>query len=88
MKADKVHAVPEAAVMESREGIVDVVIVSADMGEMTLACVEELDDPVVAQIVVVDNAFDARAGQQREALEEHTTIVPLDAPHGFAAANN
>ncbi len=73
---------------DTQAGIVDVVIVSADMGEMTLACVEELDDPVIAQIVVVDNAFDAHAGELRELLKERTTAVSLEGPRGFAAANN
>jgi GT2 family glycosyltransferase len=103
---------------------VDVVIVSADMAEMTLECVSELDDPAVASVVVVDNAFgdpdpdadpdadaEADAGtprgdgrQARGGEGEHppggederarariagrATIVPLDRPHGFAAANN
>jgi N-acetylglucosaminyl-diphospho-decaprenol L-rhamnosyltransferase len=70
------------------EPIVDVVIVSADMADMTLACVAELHDPWVARIVVVDNAFDAQAGSGRELLAHAATVVPLDTPHGFAAANN
>jgi GT2 family glycosyltransferase len=95
MEADKLHADPAAAdssaavdATDADEAIVDVVIVSADMGEMTLGCVAELEDPRVARIVVVDNAFDGEAGGAREALEERTTVVPLDFPHGFAAANN
>jgi GT2 family glycosyltransferase len=67
---------------------VDVVIVSADMAEMTLACVAELEGPAVASIVVVDNAFDPAAGAAREELADRTTVVGLDSPHGFAAANN
>ncbi|HWJ51463.1 MAG TPA: glycosyltransferase, partial [Solirubrobacteraceae bacterium] len=70
------------------EPIVDVVIVSADMADMTLACVAELQDPWVAQIIVVDNAFDEQAGSTREQLAQATTVVALDTPHGFAAANN
>ncbi len=80
MVADTLHAGPEP--------IVDVVIVSADMADMTLACVAELRDPWVARIVVVDNAFDEQAGGGREQLARATTVVELDAPHGFAAANN
>jgi GT2 family glycosyltransferase len=67
---------------------VDVVIVSADMAEMTLACVAELEGPAVASIVVVDNAFDPAAGAAREELAGRTTVVALDSTHGFAAANN
>ncbi len=66
----------------------DVVIVSADMQEMTLACVNELDGHEVEQIVIVDNAFAAGSGSAREQLAGRATVVPLDAPHGFAAANN
>src|SRR5438270_932572 len=69
--------------------LVDVVIVSADMGEMTLACVQALEhDRAIARTVVVDNAFDGDAGESREALAERATVVPLGAPLGFAAANN
>jgi len=67
---------------------VDVVVVSADMDEMTLACVTALRDLSVGRVVVVDNAFDASAGGARETLRELATVVPLDVPHGFAAANN
>jgi len=80
MAPDTLHADPEP--------IVDVVIVSADMADMTLACVAELQDPWVAQIIVVDNAFDEQAGSTREQLAQATTVVALDTPHGFAAANN
>lgn len=66
----------------------DVVIVSADMGEMTLACVSELDDTPVARVIVVDNAFGGDAGESREDLGKLATVIPLDAPHGFAASNN
>jgi GT2 family glycosyltransferase len=95
MEADKLHAEPAAAdssaaadATDADEAIVDVVIVSADMGEMTLGCVAELDDPLIAQIVVVDNAFAAGSGEAREELRRRTTVAALDAPHGFAAANN
>jgi N-acetylglucosaminyl-diphospho-decaprenol L-rhamnosyltransferase len=64
------------------------VIVSADMAEMTLECVGELDVPAVASIVVVDNAFDGDLAESRSVLAERAAIVPLDSPHGFAAANN
>lgn len=88
MGADKLRADREDASSQPREAIVDAVIVSADMGEMTLACVSELADSAVAQIVVVDNAFDDASGESREQLEGLATVVRLDAPHGFAAANN
>ena len=39
--------------------VVDVVIVSADMGAMTRACVAEIEHDDVASIVIVDNAFGA-----------------------------
>jgi N-acetylglucosaminyl-diphospho-decaprenol L-rhamnosyltransferase len=67
---------------------VDVVIVSADMGAMTLACVEQLAGPAVARTVVVDNAFDAGTGEARAEIERHATVIGLNTPHGFAAANN
>lgn len=69
---------------------VDVVIVSADMSAMTLQCVAELDDPAVASVVVVDNAFGDHegVGDARTQIAERATVVSLDAPHGFAAANN
>jgi GT2 family glycosyltransferase len=84
--------------------IVDVVIVSADMSAMTLECLAELDDPAVAGIFVVDNAFgdgyrdgdgdgDGGAGGEgdgdaRREIGERANVVALDRPHGFAAANN
>lgn len=80
MEADKLQG--------QGEGLVDVVIVSADMAEMTLACVAELQDPAVAQVLVVDNAFDPQAGAGGEELSRRTTVLPLDVPLGFAAANN
>lgn len=86
IEADKLHAQPTPPVSDADRATVDVVIVSADMAEMTLACVTEIDDPRVARIIVVDNAFDA--GSPRSGLEQRVTIVPLEAPHGFAAANN
>jgi N-acetylglucosaminyl-diphospho-decaprenol L-rhamnosyltransferase len=69
---------------------VDVVIVSADMAQMTLSCVGELDDPAVASVVVVDNAFGGEhgAGDARAEIAARASVVALDAPHGFAAANN
>src|SRR5262249_30806320 len=69
-------------------GLVDVVVVSAGMAQVTLDCVRDLDDPLVAKIIVVDNAFDARAGASRGALASQVTVLPLGHPHGFAAANN
>jgi N-acetylglucosaminyl-diphospho-decaprenol L-rhamnosyltransferase len=69
---------------------VDVIIVSADMSEMTLECVSELRDPAVAEVIVVDNAFggDDRLGSAREQLTERAAVVALERRHGFAAANN
>ncbi len=69
------------------------VIVSADMAEMTLACVAELRDPSLASVVVLDNAFDGEAADgepadSRTRLARQAQVVPLDVPHGFAAANN
>jgi GT2 family glycosyltransferase len=95
MAADKLQAraapADAAAVaVETDAASVDVVVVSADMAGMTEACVAELEDPSVARVVVVDNAFAAAAaaGRSREALEERTSVVTLESPHGFAAANN
>ncbi len=72
------------------DGLVDVVIVSADMGEMTLACVAELQDEAVARVIVVDNTEPGASAPQaaRAALIERAEVVALDAPTGFAAANN
>jgi N-acetylglucosaminyl-diphospho-decaprenol L-rhamnosyltransferase len=78
----------EADKLPAEQARVDVVIVSADMGEMTLECVSELQDPRIAQIVVVDNGFDGESGASRDELRRLATVVPLDRPHGFAAANN
>jgi GT2 family glycosyltransferase len=78
----------EADKLPTEQASVDVVIVSADMGEMTLDCVSHLQDPHLAQIVVVDNAFDGEIGASREELDRRATVVGLDRPHGFAAANN
>jgi N-acetylglucosaminyl-diphospho-decaprenol L-rhamnosyltransferase len=72
----------------ARAPSVDVVIVSADMAEMTLACVTELDDERIASVIVVDNAFDAQAGAARAELARRARIVALDRRLGFAAANN
>jgi GT2 family glycosyltransferase len=68
--------------------VVDVVIVSADMADMTLACVQLLEQPLVSKVVVVDNAFDGGAADGREAIAELASIVPLERRQGFAAANN
>jgi N-acetylglucosaminyl-diphospho-decaprenol L-rhamnosyltransferase len=68
--------------------LVDVVIVSADMAEMTLECVAELTDERIASVIVVDNAFDEQAGAARAELAERTIVVELDRRLGFAAANN
>jgi N-acetylglucosaminyl-diphospho-decaprenol L-rhamnosyltransferase len=80
MEADKLQ--PAASV--------DVVIVSADMGAMTLQCVAQLDSPAIASVVVVDNAFGAEpgVGDAREQIAARADVVALDRPHGFAAANN
>jgi GT2 family glycosyltransferase len=91
MDAHKLHTHPTIAKHSSEEGELDVVIVSADMGEMTFACVSELRDAQISQITVVDNAFGEaieQEGELRERIGEAATIVSLDAPHGFAAANN
>lgn len=55
---------------------------------MTLECVAELRSPAVASIVVADNAFDLDGPDERAELARRATIVPLERPHGFAAANN
>jgi N-acetylglucosaminyl-diphospho-decaprenol L-rhamnosyltransferase len=89
IEAHTVPGDPATAVnLDDGAAPLDVVIVSADMGEMTMACVSELDDPRIAQIVVVDNAFDDGAGRSRERIAQSATVLPLGARHGFAAANN
>jgi GT2 family glycosyltransferase len=64
MEGETLHAGSPAA--EAQGAVVDVVIVSADMGAMTLACVRELRDANVASIVVVDNAFGGGDGGRGE----------------------
>jgi GT2 family glycosyltransferase len=90
MEAERLPARPTPA--DDREAAsVDVVIVSADMGEMTLACVSELQERDIERVMVVDNAFDEAgdgAAQMRVELAQRTTIVSLERRHGFAAANN
>ncbi|MHB8243037.1 MAG: glycosyltransferase family 2 protein [Solirubrobacteraceae bacterium] len=89
MEADKLPAPAPDGPSAGAQALVDVVIVSADMADMTLACVTELEgSAAVAQVIVVDNAFDPRAGAARDDLAGRTTFVSLDSPHGFAAANN
>jgi GT2 family glycosyltransferase len=65
-----------------------VVIVSGDMGPMTVDCVGCLSEPVVASMAVVDNAFGGPAGSQLAAADPRTTVIALERQHGFAAANN
>src|SRR5215207_1110569 len=69
---------------------IDVVIVTADTKEMTSSCVAELvQEPLVARIVVVDNASsDGTAEAAREHFGDRVDMVVLERPHGFAAANN
>jgi GT2 family glycosyltransferase len=67
---------------------IDVVVVSGDMDQMTLTCVAGLADPLVASVVVVDNAFEPGTGACREQIAELAHVVRLDEPHGFGAANN
>jgi N-acetylglucosaminyl-diphospho-decaprenol L-rhamnosyltransferase len=96
MEADKLQPAAPAPAGVTPFGVgepvasVDVVIVSADMGAMTLECVGELDGPAIASVVVVDNAFGAEpgVGEAREQIAARATVVALDRPHGFAAANN
>jgi GT2 family glycosyltransferase len=88
IEADKVHAQTHHGVRADDARTIDVVIVSADMGEMTLACLAELNDTRIAQIIVVDNAFDGKVGGSRERIGQRATVVPLEVRNGFAAANN
>ncbi len=69
--------------------LLDAVIVSADMGAMTLACVRELAGTTRARVIVVDNAFGApREDAARAEIERAATVVELERRLGFAAANN
>jgi GT2 family glycosyltransferase len=89
MSLDKIQTGGSAATTAHYEpGRIDVVVVSADMGGMTWACVSGLNDPRIATIAVVDNAFGESPGERRESLATRATVVALDRPHGFAAANN
>lgn len=70
-------------------GDVDVVIVSFNSREMTAECVEELTDPRVARIIVVDNgSTDATTPYLRERFGERVEVVVLERGVGFAAACN
>jgi N-acetylglucosaminyl-diphospho-decaprenol L-rhamnosyltransferase len=98
MQADKLHTTgadsgpvaehSQAPPPAGDRASVDVVIVSADMAEMTLTCVTELVDERIASVIVVDNAFDEEAGSARAELARRAKIVRLDRRLGFAAANN
>jgi GT2 family glycosyltransferase len=87
MEAERLPAGSPAA-REHQEAMVDVVIVSAEMSEMTLACLAALDDRLVADVVVVDNASDDETPRFDEQISRRATVLALDAPLGFAAANN
>jgi GT2 family glycosyltransferase len=87
MEAERLHA-RSPDTRECDDAGVDVVIVSAEMGEMTLACVSGLDDGPVSGVVVVDNSSASHASQLAEQISERATVLTLDAPVGFAAANN
>ena len=89
LQTESVLAAPSAGDSACPDrGLVDVVIVSADMHEMTLACVAELDHPEVAQIIVVDNASGEAPADISERFSDTVDIVRLEHRHGFAAANN
>ncbi len=89
MDGHKLQAGPTVRDVPPAEGAsVDVVIVSADMAEMTLDCVARLDDASIARIVVVDNASGTSAADVRARFADGVTVVTLDRQHGFAAANN
>jgi N-acetylglucosaminyl-diphospho-decaprenol L-rhamnosyltransferase len=90
MSADKlqIDPTPDGGQLEPSARAVDVVIVSADMGEMTVGCVQSLRAGAgELNVIVVDNAFDA-PGEQRALLEQLATVVCLPRRTGFAAANN
>jgi N-acetylglucosaminyl-diphospho-decaprenol L-rhamnosyltransferase len=79
---------PAGAEPAARRAAVDVVAVSADMAEMTLACISALPEAGAVNTVVVDNGFDDAAGAERQAIAARASVVRLGSPHGFAAANN
>jgi N-acetylglucosaminyl-diphospho-decaprenol L-rhamnosyltransferase len=64
------------------------VIVSADMGAMTLACVDAVGRRPGLSVFVVDNRGERAPGDAHEQIAERATIVPLKQAVGFAAANN
>jgi len=67
---------------------IDVVIVTADTRELVLECVERLDDPAIARVIVVDNG--SRDGTSQALSERHPEVVCLrvEQPLGFASACN
>ncbi|HEX3510467.1 MAG TPA: glycosyltransferase [Solirubrobacteraceae bacterium] len=87
MQADKLQTDPSTlpASGAAREPL-DVVIVSADMADMTLGCVEAIDYQPATPIVF-DNAG-AEASAAGDRLQELCTVVEAGEELGFAAANN
>lgn len=70
-------------------GDVDVVIVSFNSRDMTADCIAHLDDPRVAQIIVVDNASsDDTESALRDRFGDRIELIRLEQGVGFAAACN
>lgn len=68
--------------------MVDVVIVTANTRDLVLECVEHLTDPVIADVIVVDNASeDGTQGALAERFP-HVKVVRLDEPVGYASGCN
>src|SRR5438132_283886 len=67
---------------------VDVVIVTADTRELTLACLAHLDDPAVASITVIDNASSDGTAEAIGQRFPAVGVVVLEHSSGFARACN
>ncbi|HEX6714691.1 MAG TPA: glycosyltransferase, partial [Thermoleophilaceae bacterium] len=68
---------------------IDVVIVTFNSRDMTSECIDHLDDPRIARIVVVDNASsDGSEAALRERFGDRIELIRLDEGVGFAAACN
>lgn len=67
---------------------IDVVIVTADSRDMVLRCIDELRDPAIGRLVVVDNASLDGTAEAVAVRHPSTIVVPLREPAGFASACN
>jgi GT2 family glycosyltransferase len=70
------------------EPAVDVVITTRDQRGLVLECLEHLGDPMIASVVVVDNASSDGTAQAVRTAHRDVSVVRLNARSGLATANN